>query len=779
MFPERVRPIISEDVRSLTAYGFPDRLLDGWAGTISSLNQLQIDAINEFDLLEGAHLVVSAPTSSGKTMVGELAALKGALERRRALFLLPLKALVNDKLLHFNKVYGAFGVRTIKATGESTTDDMAPLLRGRYDICLMTYEKFAAVLLGNPHILDEVGTVVVDEVQMVADPSRGRTLEFILTLLRLRRHEGTEPQIIALSAVVGEFNGFERWLGARVLRRTERPVPLDEGLLRADGSFRYVESDTGVEKIEACYVRREQHNGENKDYIVPLVRRLVDEGKSTIVFRETKGAARGCAGYLAETLDLPPAHEVIEALPTGDPSTASGRLSKSLEGGVAFHVSDLDPEERRVVEEAFRASNSGVRVIAATTTLAMGVNTPAEAVVIAGLMHPGAKPYSVAEYKNIAGRAGRLPFATRGRSLLLALSPHEEHYLWTHYVMGQPEDLASQFFDAASDVRSLILRVLVAAARSGQGLDSGGIVGFLEESFGAFQRKLTSPQWSWNRTSLLEAIQSLRANNLVTAAPDGKYHITELGRFAGEAGVEVESVIRLAAALGAVPATAINDQTLVAATQLTVELDNVLFPINSRGLAKEGQTWVAELRRQEVADGIVRALGSSEREAALRAKKTVGCLLWIADMSLSQIEEVLTRHGGRFDGASGPVQGVRARTCDLLPMTVHVAELLHKGINLGDRTGRLLVRLETGVPPGAVDLATMAGTRLSRGDYRRLLQAGLVTLNALEACSDAEIMTALDSNPEKVLVVRDAQHALRRKWEVGEIEVPAIPLYEG
>src|SRR5439155_20681163 len=110
-------------------------------------------------------------------------------------------------------------------------------------ICLMTYEKFTAFALGCPHVLEQAGTIVVDEVQMIADKSRGVNLEFILTLLRMRRQRGIEPQLILLSAVIGDTNGLERWLGARLLRRTERPVLLDEGIVRGDGSFRYVDSD--------------------------------------------------------------------------------------------------------------------------------------------------------------------------------------------------------------------------------------------------------------------------------------------------------------------------------------------------------------------------------------------------------------------------------------------------------------------------------------------------------------------------------------------------------
>jgi hypothetical protein len=39
-----------------------------------------------------------------------------------------------DRRRHFEAVYGRFGLRIIEATGE--TDDVTPLIRGRYDIAL-------------------------------------------------------------------------------------------------------------------------------------------------------------------------------------------------------------------------------------------------------------------------------------------------------------------------------------------------------------------------------------------------------------------------------------------------------------------------------------------------------------------------------------------------------------------------------------------------------------------------------------------------------------------
>jgi helicase len=186
----------------------------------------------------------------------------------------------------------------------------------------------------------------------------------------MRRRVGIEPQLIALSAVIGDTNGLERWLGARLLRRTERPVPLDEGVLLADGRFRYLDA-SGVELIIGPVIHREFRKNSSQDWIIPLVRQLVSEGKQVIVFRETKGEARGCAMYLAETLGLPPAQNALDALPSADPSLASMALRQALQCGVAFHNSDLDRDERFVIEEQFRIQGAAIRVIAATTTLAM------------------------------------------------------------------------------------------------------------------------------------------------------------------------------------------------------------------------------------------------------------------------------------------------------------------------------------------------------------------------------------------------------------------------
>lgn len=783
-FPDHARLPVTTDVHSLESYGFPPQLLDVWASAIPNLNSLQIAAINDFGILKGEHLIVSAPTSSGKTLIGELASLHGAVNRKRSLFLLPLKALVADKQRHFAKLYAGYGLRIIRATGDSN-DHVPDLLAGCYDICLLTYEKFTALVLANPHILDGVGTVVVDEVQMIANKSRGVNLEFILTLLRMREQQGTCPQVIALSAVIGSSNGLERWLGGRLLRRLERPVPLDEGILTSNGDYRFRPSDGNGDTELPRFVSRVYRKDSDQDWIIPLVQKLVAGGKQVIVFRPSKGEARGSANYLAESLSQSPATRVLAKLPTGDPSGLSRILANVLQRGVAVHNADLDPDERRIVEESFNEPNSEIRVIAATTTLAMGVNTPAEAVVISGWEFPGRtlEPYSVAEYKNMVGRAGRLGFATRGQSFIIAADAHRAHHAWNYYVLGTPEDIQSRFFEGGTDVRSLIVRVL-SAARSASGstlvaMTAKEISRFLDASFGAFLRRAANASWVLDKGEIEQGLIFLAQHQLVERKEAGRHRLTPLGWLAGHAGVEVESIIRLVDALRPLTVADLNDQTLLTAAQLTVELDDTYLYVNSKGARKELSTWTAELYQQQVhAHVIAQVQHVDDYAAAARAKRAAACLLWVSNLSMEQIETTLLKHGGRFNGSAGPVRSVSSRTNDLMPTVIAVAELLHPDADLSEHLVRITQRLEAGVSADLISIAQYVGNGLSRADYHALSKADLTSLALIEQAEDSRLLPLVSGNVEKIEVLREAVRAWRTERIQPDLQLPLIPTYE-
>ena len=101
-FPEQTGLHVSADLRELAGFGLPEAILMRCAELFpTGLNDLQLAAVNEYRVLDGQSLLIVAPTSSGKTFIGKLAAVKAALGIQRAVFLVPYKALANEKYEQF------------------------------------------------------------------------------------------------------------------------------------------------------------------------------------------------------------------------------------------------------------------------------------------------------------------------------------------------------------------------------------------------------------------------------------------------------------------------------------------------------------------------------------------------------------------------------------------------------------------------------------------------------------------------------------------------------
>jgi helicase len=759
LFPALARTPVTADLSSLRAHGISEAVLAAWSQRVPGLNQLQQDTINKAGLLDGNNVLVTAPTSSGKTMIGELAALHAAQNGARSVFLLPTKALVNEQYERFLRTYGPAGIRVLRATGE-ISDQVPELVRGQFELALLTYEKFTGLVLANPHLLRLIAVVVVDEVQTIVDHTRGPYLEFLLTLLAVRRAEDIAPQVIALSAVLGDLGGLDSWLGAGVVRRTDRPVPLCEGVLGPDGVYRHLTPD-GHEVTERV-LPAQPWAEPGRAMIVPLVSRLVAEGQQVIVFRSTRPAARGCAAYLAAELGLPPATDVLDGLPPGDPSAVSAELRRCLAGGVAFHISDLDRDEKLPIEEQFRAPNSQIRVIVATTTLAQGVNLPAETVIIVELDHPtgptSTSPYTVAEYKNIAGRAGRLGLTQQGRAIVLVGGGVPAQYRWQRYITGAPEDLTSRLLDGGTDLYTIVLRT-IATAQTGQaqqGLTEDDVVTFLANSFAAHQQRITGQAELITPADITPILSELITGGLAESTALG-VRLTELGALIAQSGLSVRSATRVASVLRQLSPAEVNRATLIAAAQLTAELDDLRVPVNTRGWRPEQNTFYTELRRHRVAPTVLNALTNTHdrRTAIIRAKRAVACLLWMGGVPVAQIEQLITQHLPTRD-AAGAVRQVASRTHDIIGTIIAIAHHLHPTADLIHLAEFLPIQLELGIPPDLITLATHAQNALSRSDYLNLLSHNLRTPEAVLAADDQELLRCISGNRTRLRVLRDA-----------------------
>lgn len=726
------------------AYGFPPEVIDQWTARFSQgLNALQLKAVNEHGVLGGESLLVVAPTSSGKTMIGELAAMQAVSAGKKAAFLLPYRALVNEKFEDFSERYTRAGLRVVRCSGDAS-DGIAPVLRGRYDLGFFTYELFLNLALTSPRLVNQLGLIVLDEGQFITDPNRGITVELIFALLLRARQRGINPQLIVLSAVIGNLNNFDRWLDLPILVSHHRPVPLVEGVLDRRGTFQFVDVD-GTTKIEAllpphCIVQR-RDKPSSQDVIVPLAQQLVPQGEQLLVFRNIRGPAQGCAKYLSKELGLGPATTVLDALPTQDLTGASQDLRECLAGGTAFHNTNLLRAEREAIEKGFRNPDGGIRVLAATTTLAAGINTPASTVVLAENEFVGedGRPFTVAEYKNMAGRAGRLGFNEIGKAIILADTPMERAQLFQKYVLGVPEAVKSSF--QHRDLPTWTLRLLSQV----HGVRAADIPGLLVNTFGGYSASRANPQW----IVIVEAEVTALITRLFQAGMAEQerdlIHLTLLGRACGASSLSFESSLRLVELMKQLNAAQVLPVQVLAMIQVLNEMDAVYTPVMKRGRSEHVRASEVAQRYGQPMTRTLQRYAHDETEFWCRCKRASLLYDWIEGTPVDALEKRYSTNPFQGAVSYGDIMRIADATRFHLRSAHQIVTTLLpdqpeflKGLDV------ILQQIEFGLPTTALPL-TKLPVLLTRGQYLALKNAGATTLEGVNALSDERLRDCVGS----------------------------------
>ncbi len=178
----------------------------------------------------GEHVLVTAPTGSGKTLTAFLWALNQLLTggweggRTRVLYVSPLRALNNDiqrnllsPLAELEAAFAAAGeaaspVRVLTRSGDTPQGERQKMVRRPPEILITTPETLNILLTskGGRSLLGEIAAVVLDEIHAVAGTKRGTHL--ITAVDRLVRLSG-EFQRVALSATVKPLERVARFVG--------------------------------------------------------------------------------------------------------------------------------------------------------------------------------------------------------------------------------------------------------------------------------------------------------------------------------------------------------------------------------------------------------------------------------------------------------------------------------------------------------------------------------------------------------------------------------------
>ncbi|MCK4427785.1 MAG: DEAD/DEAH box helicase, partial [candidate division Zixibacteria bacterium] len=451
-------------VEKLLRYGIPEGVIQSWRKNLGEeLLPLQSLVVTKYNLLNGESLIISAPTSSGKTFCGEMASVANLFKRKKVIYLVPLKAIAEEKFSDFLERYSSLGIDVVISTKDRQEYDRK-MEKGDFDLAIMIYEKFNQLLIKNMDILSQVNLIIVDELQMIADPSRGPVLELALLKIRTSKYR---PQILGLSAVLRDVDELSSWLGCKLLLEKSRPVELLQGIL-LDGKLFYRKHNSGEEGCEEL-VNLDSSEGEAHQILFANVAKLVKDKEQVLVFLKSKFYSENCASLFSENVNLPPCLNTIDALSELENTTLKEKLIESLQKGIAFHNADLTFDERRIVEHFYLQGE--IRVIFSTTTLSMGVNLPARTVFIEAQKYQLGEysgktvmlPISLSEYENMSGRAGRFGLEKDfGRSILIAANKFHFDSLWEGYIEGEEEKIVFQL--DKKDVEDIILDLTTSGA---------------------------------------------------------------------------------------------------------------------------------------------------------------------------------------------------------------------------------------------------------------------------------------------------------------------------
>ena len=237
---------------------------------IRYLKNVQVKGIKEG--LEGHNLLVTSPTGSGKTLIGEvLAVFKSSFENAKTLYLVPYKALAEEVKETLSKRYPF--VRIGIATGDYR-ELPNEILGKHYDLLVVTYEKADSILRDSPRWLKQLSLLIVDEIHLIGDFERGPILDIVLTRALKR-----EIQIVGLSATIPNPEDISNWLNAKLIINKIRPVKLLEGVYsRKDNKIYFFDPDP--QRVEEIYVREQIDESELDD----MLKRFEEQsqGKRTV-----------------------------------------------------------------------------------------------------------------------------------------------------------------------------------------------------------------------------------------------------------------------------------------------------------------------------------------------------------------------------------------------------------------------------------------------------------------------------------------------------------------
>jgi ATP-dependent Lhr-like helicase len=183
----------------------------------TNLRPIQVDTIFAISQSNN-HLVISANTAAGKTEAAFLPILSQIIETKEsgigALYVGPLKALINDQFRRLEQLCDLTGIQVFKWHGDVSSAKKKKFLSNPSGVLLITPESIESLFINHPDnlskLFSKLSFIVIDEMHSFIGVERGAHLRSLLSRIMLINLKPI--RVIGLSATFGDTSLVKRWL---------------------------------------------------------------------------------------------------------------------------------------------------------------------------------------------------------------------------------------------------------------------------------------------------------------------------------------------------------------------------------------------------------------------------------------------------------------------------------------------------------------------------------------------------------------------------------------
>ncbi|TFK42447.1 hypothetical protein BDQ12DRAFT_732098 [Crucibulum laeve] len=378
------------------------------------------------------NLIISAPTGSGKTVLFELSIIRMLSHIRntgkslKCVYMAPTKALCSERFKDWGAKFDPLNIKCCELTGD--TVHFGTGVWGdakKASIIITTGEKWDSLTRNwcdHNQILSQIQLFLVDEVHILNE-SRGSTLEVVISRMKKR---GTSVRFVLVSATVPNIDDVASWIGS------SSTPSMSAKVYEFGEEFRPCKLTRHVIGIPRHKSQNDFMFAKILDYKLFAALQQYSQGKPILVFCSTRKGVFGTAEQLMKEYGE---HEKQKKnLPWSRPPRIDQvfndkRLSELASFGIGVHHAGLSVDDRRATEDLYLRKI--LRILVATSTLAVGVNLPAHIVVIKGVhtfQNNASIEYSDLDIMQMLGRAGRPQFDKDGIAIILCEANLENKY---------------------------------------------------------------------------------------------------------------------------------------------------------------------------------------------------------------------------------------------------------------------------------------------------------------------------------------------------------------